>query len=113
MHQSPVNSSRPSAEDSDALKRWGGIITGFAHTYSKALRASRAEVIAAVDGDGAVDPLVLVNGHRGTDHAESSTNRTQSDEHPDFEGVDRVFIAVTPSQFEMLADAVGAQVHVG
>jgi hypothetical protein len=49
------------------LKRRGGIISG-GGTFSRALRASRAEIIDAVGG-GAVGLLVLVNGNRGTDHA--------------------------------------------
>lgn len=104
--------STPSTDGPPALKRWGGIITGFACTYSKALNASRAAVIDAVDGTGHVDPLVLVNGHRGTDHAGESTNRVRAAKHSECDGVDRVFIAVTPSQFEALAEAVGAEVHV-
>ncbi len=91
------------------LKRLGGIITGFADTYSKALRASRAEIIEAIEGEGPVSPLVLVNGHRGTDHAGASTNRIRSDDHPECAGVDKVFIAVTPEQFETLAAQVGAK----
>lgn len=95
------------------LKRWGGIITGFAQTYSRALQASRAEIIEAVDGDEALDTVALVNGHRGTDHAGASPNRIRSDAHPDCDGVDRVFIAVTPEQFDALASRVGATVTVG
>ncbi len=94
------------------LKRHGGIISGFAYTYSKALQASRAEIIDAVDGKNAVETLVLVNGNRGTDHAGGSTNRIQSDEHPEHEGCDRVYIATTPQQFEALAAAVGADATV-
>jgi hypothetical protein len=76
------------------------------------LRASRAEIIDAVEGAGPVEPLVLVNGNRGTDHAGSSTNQTRSDAHPECEGVDRVFLATTPEQFVALAEAVGADVRV-
>jgi hypothetical protein len=94
------------------LTRWGGLLTGFAQTYSNALRASRAEVIDAVDGPDPVDTLVLVNGHRGTDYASGATNRTRSDDHPEHEGVDRIFIATTPAQFEALAERVGADVQV-
>ena len=101
-----------SSSDVPRLKRRGGIICGFATTFSRALRASRAEIIDAVDGGGAVTPLVLVNGNRGTDHAGASTNRTQSEAHPECEGVDRVFLATTPEQFEALAAAVGAEVRV-
>jgi outer membrane PBP1 activator LpoA protein len=54
----------------------------------------------------------MVNGHRGTDHAADSTNRIRSDEHPDCTGVDTVYIAVTPEQFEVLAARVGAHVEV-
>jgi hypothetical protein len=89
-----------SSSDVPRLKRRGGIICGFATTFSRALRASRAEIIDAV------------NGNRGTDHAGASTNRTQSEAHPECEGVDRVFLATTPEQFEALAAAVGAEVRV-
>lgn len=99
-----------SSGDPDRLTRFGGVITGFASTYSHALNASRAEIIDAVERH--VDPLVLVNGNRGTDHAGASTNRTRSPEHPDCEGVDQVFIAVTPTQFAALAAEVGAEVRV-
>lgn len=95
------------------LKRWGGIVTGFAQTYSRALQASRAEIIEAVDGNEALDTVALVNGRRGTDHAGASLNRIRSDAHPDCGGIDRVFIAVTPEQFEALASRVGATVLVG
>ena len=94
------------------LKRLGGIICGSAYLYSQALQASRAEIIRAVDGDDAVDTLVMVNGHRGTDHAADSTNRIRSDEHPDCTGVDTVYIAVTPRQFKALAARVGATVTI-
>lgn len=93
------------------LKRRGGLIAGFAVTFSRALRASRAEIIDAVDGSGVVEPLVLVNGNRGTDHAGASTNRIRSAAHPDCDGVDRVFLALTPDQFELLGEAVGAEVR--
>lgn len=105
-------SENQSISQTTRLKRRGGIITGFALTYSNALRASRAEIIDAVDGEDPVETLVMVNGHRGTDHAGSSTNRIQSDDHPTCEGVDRVFIATTPHQFERLAEAVGAEARV-
>lgn len=107
MQQRPAPQSQTS---SSRLQRRGGIISGFASTFSGALQASRAEIIDAVDGEGGIDPLVLVNGHRGTDHAGASTNRIRSDEHPNCEGVDRVFLATTPEQFEALAEAVGAEV---
>ncbi len=112
MLNGSVSSLHPSSSEPDRLMRRGGIISGFAVTFSGALRASRAEIIDAVDGDGAVDPLVLVNGNRGTDHAGASTNRIRSDEHPEREGVDRVFLALTLNQFEALAEAVGAEVRV-
>lgn len=92
------------------LTQRGGVICGFARAFSRALRASRVEVIDAVDGSGSVEPLVMVNGNRGTDHAGASTNRIRSDEHPDCNGVDRIFIAVTPRQYQALACAVGADV---
>lgn len=94
------------------LKQLGGIICGSAYVYSQALKASRAEIIQAVDGDEGIDTLVMVNGHRGTDHAGGSTNRIQSDEHPECNGVDTVYIAVTPSQFQTLAARVGATVTI-
>ncbi|MBB4060158.1 hypothetical protein GGP80_000512 [Salinibacter ruber] len=65
-----------------------------------------------MDGDDAVDTLVMVNGHRGTDHAGGSTNRTRSDAHPGCTGVDTVYIGVTPSQLRALADRVGATVTI-
>lgn len=98
--------------DTPRLKRHGGIISGFAYTYSKALRASRAEIIDAVDGENAIETLVLVNGNRGTDHAGASTNRIRSDKHPEQDGCNRVYIATTPEQFEALAASVGADVTV-
>lgn len=98
------------SRDPDRLTRFGGVITGFASTYSRALNASRAEIIDAVERE--VEPLVLVNGNRGTDHAGASTNRTRSPGHPDCDGVDQVFIAVTPAQFATLAAQVGADVRV-
>lgn len=104
--------SAPSSSNVPRLKRRGGIISGFAATYSRALRASRAEIIDAVDGSGTVDPLVLVNGNRGTDHAGGSTNCIRSEARPERTGVDRVFLAVTPEQFKALAAAVGAEVRV-
>lgn len=98
--------------DTPRLKKHGGIISGFAYTYSQALRASRAEIIDAVDGENAIETLVLVNGYRGTDHAGASTNRIRSTDHPEQTGCDRVYIATTPEQFEALAAAVGADVTV-
>jgi hypothetical protein len=94
------------------LKRLGGIICGMAYVYSQAFRASRAEIIQAVDGDDAVDTLVLVNGHRGTHHAGDSTNRIRPKEHPDCNGDDTVYIALPPVQFQSLAARVGATVKV-
>jgi len=94
------------------LNRFGGIICGSAYVYSQALKASRAEIIQAVDGDDAVDTLVMVNGHRGTDHTGDSTNRIRSDEHPDCTGADTVYIALTPRQFQALATRVGATVEI-
>ncbi len=105
-----VSASGPSPPAS--LTRWGGVIVGEARTYSHALNASRAEVVDAVDGPDAVETLVLVNGHRGTDHAGAATNRTRSAAHPDHDGVDRIVIATTPAQFEALAERVGADVQV-
>lgn len=107
-----TGSQNGSSRSPGRLQRLGGIISGFAYTYSRALQASRAEIIQAVDGSDAVDTVTLVNGHRGTDHAGSSTNRIQSDEYPDCEGVDRVFIAVTPEQLKTLAERVGAKVKI-
>jgi len=94
------------------LKRLGGIICGSAYVYSRALKASRAEIIQAVDGDDAVDTLVMVNGHRGTDHAGHSTNRIRSDAHPECTGIDTIYIAVTPGQLQSLAARVGATVKI-
>ena len=108
----PIRPRSPDTMQPAALKRWGGIIAGFARTYSNALGASRAEVVDAVDGPEAVETLVLVNGHRGTDYPGEATNRTQSANHPAHEGVDRIFIATTPAQFEALAERVGAEVSI-
>ncbi|MFB6272907.1 MAG: hypothetical protein ABEL51_08455 [Salinibacter sp.] len=108
---SVADPKEPSSGSPERLKRWGGLITGFAYTYSRALQASRAEIIKAVDGEGAIDTMVVVNGHRGTDHSGRAVNRIRSDEHPDRNGVDRVLIAVTPEQFETLAMRVGATVR--
>ena len=107
-----ASSPPQSSNSSSRLSRWGGIITGFARTYSRALQASRAEIIEAVDGDNGLDTVAFVNGHRGTDHAGDACNRIQSDAHPGCEGVDRVFIAVTPEQFEILAARVGATMRI-
>ena len=101
----------PSSGPPGRLKQFGGIICGSAYIYSRALKASRTEIIQAVDGEDAVDTLVMVNGHRGTDHAGDSTNRICSDQHPDCSGVDTIYIAVTPRQFQGLAARVGAQVE--
>lgn len=111
MDNRQAGSSAPS-DSSTRLRRWGGIITGFARTYSNALNASRAAVIDAVDGTDAVDTVALVNGHRGTDHAGPAPNHIRSPDHPDCDGVDRVFIATTLQQFEALAAAVNAEVRV-
>jgi hypothetical protein len=107
-----MSAPSPSSGPPGRLTQFGGIICGSAYVYSRALKASRAEIIQAVDGEDAVDTLVMVNGHRGTDHAGGSTNRIRSDQHPDCTGVDTIYIAVTPPQFEALAARVGAQVEV-
>ncbi len=109
---SPFGPKNQTSGPPGRLKRFGGMICGSAYIYSQALQASRAEIIRAVDGDDAVDTLVMVNGHRGTDHAGDSTNRIRSDEHPEYTGVDTVYIAVTPTQFQALAERVGATVTV-
>ncbi|MCS3630300.1 hypothetical protein GGQ21_001326 [Salinibacter ruber] len=111
-HDSAKGPENQSSGPPGRLKRFGGIICGSAYIYSRALKASRAEIIRAVDGDDAVDTLVMVNGHRGTDHAGGSTNRTRSDAHPGCTGVDTVYIGVTPSQLRALADRVGATVTI-
>ena len=112
MEHGSGNGSHHQSGPPGRLKRFGGIICGSAYVYSRALQASRAEIIQAVDGDDAVNTLVMVNGHRGTDHAGNSTNRIRSDEHPDCNGVDTVYIAVTPRQFQSLASRVGASVEI-
>ena len=91
------------------LKRYGGLITGFADTFAGAMEATRAEIIAAVDGDEPVETEIVVNGNRGTDNPGGSTNRIESEEH-DREAVDRVFICVTPEQLESLGDRLDARV---
>lgn len=96
----------------DQLSRYGGYVTGFAETFAGALRASRAEIIDAVDGaDPEVDTFMVINGNRGTDSPGGSTNRIQSEDH-DRDGVDRVFIGVTLDQFEQLGEVVGADVSI-
>ena len=91
------------------LKRYGGLITGFADTFAGAMEATRAEIIAAVDGDEPVETEIVVNGNRGTDNPGGSTNRIESEEH-DREAVDRVFLALTTEQFEALGDRLDARV---
>ena len=108
----PPSVPRSGDPQTAGLTRWGGVIAGYAQTYSNALKASRAEVVDAVDGADAVDTLALVNGHRGTDHSGEATNRIRSAAHPEHEGVDRIFIATTPAQFEALAERVGADVQL-
>jgi hypothetical protein len=83
-----------------------------ASTFAKALQVSREAVVEAVDGPGAIDTFICLNGNRGTDEPGGSTNRIKSDRY-DRTGVDRVFIAVTEEQFETLASRVGAEVSVG
>ena len=112
QEKSVTGSQNQSSGPPGRLKRWGGIICGSAYVYSQALQASRAEIIQAVDGQDAVDTLVMVNGHRGTDHAGASTNRVRSDEHPECTGTDTIYIAVTLRQFQTLAARVGATVNV-
>ncbi|MEF8817319.1 MAG: hypothetical protein V5A58_11050 [Salinibacter sp.] len=113
MQYESQNGSRDSSSGpSSRLKRFGGIICGSAYVYSRALQASRAEVIRAVDGEDAVETLMVVNGHRGTDHAGHSTNRIRSDAHPECTGTDTIYIAVTPRQLQALVARVGARVEV-
>ncbi|WP_263792139.1 hypothetical protein [Salinibacter sp.] len=94
------------------LRRYGGIVTGFAETFAAGLQVSRAEVIDAVDGDEPIETFMVINGNRGTDHPGRSINRIRSEEHPDRYGVDRVFVGVTLDQFERLGGEVGAEVRV-
>jgi hypothetical protein len=97
------------------LKRYAGYLTGFAETFAGALDATRAEIIALVDGEDSNEPSVpteiLTNGNRGSDNPGGSTNRIRSEEH-DRDGVDRVFVALTIDQFRSLADEIGADVSV-
>jgi hypothetical protein len=93
------------------LNSYGGLITGFADTFARALRVERADVIDAVDRDDPVGVFTVINGNRGTDNPARSTNRIKSDEH-DRDGVDKVFIAVTSDQFERLGKRLGAEVSV-
>ena len=95
--------------DGGTLRRYGGFITGFAETFAGALDATRAEIVDAVDGDEPVAAEIVINGNRGTDNPGGSTNRIGSEEH-DREGINRVFICVTPEQFEELGSRVGAAV---
>lgn len=109
-------SARPHTQDKfdsskdDSLRTYGGFYTGMATTFAGALQTSREAIIEAVDGPGAIDTFISVNGNRGTDAPGGSINRIKSDEH-DLTGVDRVFIAVTREQFEALAERIGADVN--
>jgi hypothetical protein len=91
----------------ERLHRYGGYVTGLAKTFAAALKVSREAVIHAVDGDKPVESEILVNGNRGTDNPGGSTNRIRSEDYPDRDGVDAVFVALTTDQFERLAEAVG------
>jgi hypothetical protein len=111
-------SARPQTQDrfdsskDNTLRTYGGLYTGWASTFAGALEVSREAVVEAVDGSGAIDTFISLNGNRGTDAPGGSTNRIESDDH-DQTGVDRVFIAVTKEQFETLADRVGVEVNIG
>lgn len=108
----PHGDTRFSGSSDETLRSYGGILTGYAETFAGALNVSREAVLSAVDGDDAsLEPFVFVDGNRGSDYSEGSTNYIRSSEHGQ-EGTDRVFIALTKEQFERLADAVGAEVSV-
>lgn len=98
--------------DGQRLNSYGGLITGFADTFAGALDVGRSDVIEAVDGPDPVGVFTVINGNRGTDNPARSTNRTRSEDYPDRDGVDKVFIAVTSDQFERLGQRVGADVSV-
>lgn len=105
------SSARPQEEErfagSDRLRRYGGIVSGFARIYAAALDVTREAVLDAVAD---VETFIYIDGNEGTSNPGGSQNRIQSDEHPDRTGADRVFIALTLEQFEALGDAVGAEV---
>lgn len=94
---------------SDRLRRYGGILSGFAETYAGALDVTREAVLDAVAD---VETFIYIDGNEGTSNPGGSQNRIQSDEHPERTGTDQIYIAVTLEQFEALAEAVGAEVSV-
>jgi hypothetical protein len=95
--------------DGGRLKRYAGYITGYAETFAGALNVGREAIIGAAQE---VETFMYIDGRRGTDNPGGSTNRTRSEDYPDREGVDKVFIGLTLEQFERLGDEVGAAVEV-
>ena len=94
--------------DGGTLKRYGGLVTGFARTFAGALDVDRETVVEAVDGP--VETFIHIDGNRGTDNPGGSTNRIESDDYPERTGTDRIFLAFTVDQFEALGEAIGADV---
>ena len=90
------------------LRRYGGLITGFADTFAGALEVSRAAILDAVNGP--VSTFIYIDGREGTANPGGSTNRIESDDYPERDGTDRIFLALTTEQLEALGDAVGADV---
>ena len=96
--------------DGDTLKRYAGILSGYARTFAGALNVERAAILTAITGE--VSPFIHIDGREGTENPGGSENRIQSDDYPERTGVDRVFLALTTDQFRELGDAVGADVTV-
>jgi hypothetical protein len=95
--------------DGGRLKRYAGYVTGYAETFAGALNVGHEAIIEAASD---IETFMYIDGRRGTDNPGGSTNRTRSEDYPDREGVDKVFIALTLEQFERLGDEVGAAVEV-
>ena len=92
--------------DGGTLRRYGGLVTGMARTFGKALEVDRSAILDAVER---VSTFIHIDGREGTENPGARTNRIESEEH-DREGVDRIFIALTTDQFEALGEALGADV---
>lgn len=94
--------------DGGRLKRYGGLVTGMAKTFAGALEVSRAAILDAVNGP--IDPFIYIDGREGTANPGGSTNRIESDDYPERDGTDRIFLALRTDQLEQLGDTVGADV---
>jgi len=94
--------------DGGRLKRYGGLVTGMAETFAGAFEVSRAAILDAVDGP--VSTFIHIDGRKGTANPGGSTNRIQSNDYPERDGTDRIFLALTTEQFEQLGTTLGAAV---